>query len=183
MAGARAARPALVYGATHKTRFLTRPNCLQSPMPPFRSAAPSLHPWELFEVGRRLGKPNKWQSRPSKMDVLRHEPTGQPPIPSGYATSVGLLLRILNWLSIRRGAPVDRWRPERATGPPTCPVFAIKGATLIYHDLPLPHPCAAALLCFAVPLGRHASQRTDGAIYTAEFGVHHLIPGESLSVL
>ena len=78
----RTVRPALVYGATHKTRFLARPNCLLD--------CPRFHPPRALSMGalrsRTTGKP-KWQSRPSKMDVLSRELFEQPPIPSRCATS------------------------------------------------------------------------------------------------
>ena len=120
------------------------------------------------------------------MDVLSRELFEQPPIPSDCArrrrprpfgrspiADIKLALH-------PKGVPqwMDGGESNRSAHLPS---FRNQGATLIY-DLPLPHPWPA-LLCFAVPLGRHANRRNDdGAIYTAEFGVHHLIPGESLSL-
>ena len=125
----------LVYGATHKTRFLTRPNCLLQ-CPRFNSPpAPSMGALR----SRTTGKP-KWQSRPSKMDVLSREPFWLPPIPSGPfgrspIADIKLALHpkgVPQWMDVGEG--------NRSAHLPS---FRNQGATLIY-DLSLPHPCAAS---------------------------------------
>ena len=127
-------------------------------------------------------------ARPKLICSVRgRKPFRQRPIPSGRrrcrchcrAVAVGLLLRILNWLSIRRGFQVESGESNRSAH---LPYFRNQGGTLLSLSPSHPLPCPA--LPFSPRTSCGTTEPTirggGGAIYTAEIGVHHF--PESLSL-